>query len=162
MSTYYFVIVGHNDNPIYEKEFSTVNKELRVSREKIEWGSEVSQLHCVSTPPQKEDHRHLSQFIAHAALDLVDEHKWKTANMQLKSIDRFNQWFVSAFITASQIRFIIVHDNKNDEGIKNFFNEMYDTYIKHSMNAFYKINTPIKSAMFEKKSEIFGRKYLLS
>lgn len=32
MSTYYFVIVGHNDNPIYEKEFSTVNKELRVSR----------------------------------------------------------------------------------------------------------------------------------
>ncbi|ALC43180.1 l-3-72Dh [Drosophila busckii] len=139
MSTYYFAIVGHNDNPIYEKEFSTVNKEQR-----------------------KEDHRHLSQFIAHASLDLVDEHKWKTANMQLKSIDRFNQWFVSAFITASQIRFIIVHDNKNDEGIKNFFNEMYDTYIKHSMNSFYKINTPIKSPMFEKKSEIFGRKYLLS
>ncbi|XP_030385441.1 probable trafficking protein particle complex subunit 2 [Scaptodrosophila lebanonensis] len=139
MTTYYFVIVGHNDNPIFEKEFTTLNKEMR-----------------------KEDHRHLSQFIAHAALDLVDEHKWKTASMQLKSIDRFNQWFVSAFITASQIRFIIVHDNKNDEGIKSFFNEMYDTYIKHSMNAFYKINTPIKSTMFEKKAEIFGRKYLLT
>lgn len=159
MSTYYYVIVGHNDNPIYEKEFSTVNKELRVCRVLIS----ITCLTKLCFPPtQKEDHRHLSQFIAHAALDLVDEHKWKTANMQLKSIDRFNQWFVSAFITASQIRFIIVHDNKNDEGIKNFFNEMYDTYIKHSMNAFYKINTPIKSAMFEKKSEIFGRKYLLS
>ena len=158
MSTYYFVIVGHNDNPIYEKEFSTVNKEQRVCR---------GRLLIVKFPThnfhlQKEDQRHLSQFIAHAALDLVDEHKWKTANMQLKSIDRFNQWFVSAFITASQIRFIIVHDNKNDEGIKNFFNEMYDTYIKHSMNAFYKINTLIKSPMFEKKAEIFGRKYLLS
>lgn len=158
MSTYYFVIVGQNDNPIYEKEFSTLNKELRVCRP----GQRLIELCKYILLLQKEDHRHLTQFIAHAALDLVDEHKWKTANMQLKSIDRFNQWFVSAFITASQIRFIIVHDNKNDEGIKNFFNEMYDTYIKNSMNAFYRINTPIKSPMFEKKSEIFGRKYLLS
>ncbi|XP_017490077.1 PREDICTED: probable trafficking protein particle complex subunit 2 [Rhagoletis zephyria] len=139
MATYYFVIIGHNDNPIFEMEFTTVNKEMR-----------------------KEDSRHLSQFIAHAALDLVDEHKWRTANMQLKSIDRFNQWSVSAYVTASQIRFIIVHDNKNDDGIKNFFNEMHETYIKHSMNPFYKINTPIKSPIFEKKAQLFGRKCLLS
>lgn len=95
-------------------------------------------------------------------MDLVDEHKWKTQNMHLKSIDRFNQWFVSAFVTASQIRFLIVHNNKNDEGIKNFFNEMYETYVKYSMNSFYKVNTPIKSPMFEKKAQLYGRKYLLS
>ena len=79
-----FCIVSSSDLPIYEHGFVT----------------------------QKES-AYLSHFILHSALDLVDELMWKSNNAcYLKTVDRYNELYVSAYVTPGNIRFLLLHESK--------------------------------------------------
>ncbi|CAF2973480.1 unnamed protein product [Rotaria socialis] len=140
-SSYYFVIVGHSDQVVYE----------------IELGGG-------SSGQTTTDNRHLNQFIAHAALDLVDEAMWRNTTTYLKQVDKFNEWIVSAYVTAGGLRFLFLYEHlprSGEDGLKNFLTEVYETYVKLLLNPFYVPDTPIRSAAFDKKIQTIARKWNL-
>uniref|UniRef100_A0A1I8IZQ7 RGS domain-containing protein n=1 Tax=Macrostomum lignano TaxID=282301 RepID=A0A1I8IZQ7_9PLAT len=48
-----------------------------------------------------------------------------------------------------------LHDTKNEDGIRHFFSEMFETYVKLALNPFYQPQSPIKSAAFDRKAQHF-------
>ncbi|TPX34162.1 hypothetical protein SmJEL517_g03093 [Synchytrium microbalum] len=127
------------DNPVYEAEFGPQTR---------------------ADTAKKEDHRHLNQFIVHAALDIVEDSMWGTSSMYLKVIDKYNEWLVSAYVSASGVKFMLLHDTPNVDGIRNFFVESHEMFVKILMNPFYELNAPITSPSFDTKVRASARKYL--
>ncbi|KRZ60901.1 Translationally-controlled tumor -like protein, partial [Trichinella nativa] len=96
---YYFAIVDMNDRLMFELNISKKNDF---------------------------DSMLLKQLIAHASLDIVDEAAAEQSHMMIKQVEKYNEWNISAFVTSSGVRFLMLHTAKNDEGIKNFFIEIYE------------------------------------
>ncbi|ORX35904.1 Sedlin [Kockovaella imperatae] len=103
--------------------------------------------------------RHMCQMIAHKSLDSVEEVMESTGALYLKNVDRHNEWTVSAFL-AGAIKFILLHDNKNDDGIRSFFLDLWEVFVKVSLNPFHSTNTPIRNPMFEARIRTIARRYL--
>ncbi|XP_022761590.1 trafficking protein particle complex subunit 2-like isoform X2 [Durio zibethinus] len=78
----------------------------------------------------------------------------------LKAIDRFNDLVVSVYVTAGHTRFMLLHDSRNDDGIKSFFQEVHELYIKILLNPLYLPGSRITSSHFDTKVRALARKYL--
>ncbi|KIY97195.1 Trafficking protein particle complex subunit 2, partial [Monoraphidium neglectum] len=98
-----FVIVGQQDHPIYEVDL---------------------------TGPKEQQAQYLHQFVLHAALDAVDEAMWGTKELHLKTVDRFNNLLVSAFVTPGGARLLLLHDGRGDDVVRAFFTDVYELYLR--------------------------------
>ncbi|KIW00587.1 uncharacterized protein PV09_07940 [Verruconis gallopava] len=176
--SFYFVIVGHRDNPLFEHEFGT-------SKSGGDGGSRFTQ-----------EQRRMNQFIVHASLDVAEEAQWGTQNMYLKYIDRYASSYIFCFLTGGNVKFLLLsnpetHSATNtlttpggrssaaasarlsaqgsmynptaaatEEGVKNFFVEVYDVWVKTLMNPFYHTDMVVKSPKFRERVAAAGRRYL--
>ena len=106
-----FVIVGKNE-PLFEAEIDTNS--------------------TTGSPSQNDLSTRQNYFVLHSALDLVEKSAWTTNNMYLRVVDKVNHQQVSTFLTAANVKFMLLHGGKGEEVVKNFFNEVYGYCVKVS------------------------------
>lgn len=109
---------------------------------------------------RREDAARSSQFILHAALDMVDLNQWNTQSNYLKVVDRHNEQLISAYITPGSVRFLILHEGKLEEGVRTFCGEIHEAYTKILLNPFYVPGSKITSKEFDSKVKASARRYL--
>lgn len=126
-------IVSPEDNPIFEASF-----------------------------PQAFAGKHVvvEQLVLHSSLDMVDEKMWETRDMYLKVVDRYNDQSISAFVTPSNYRFLLLHENRQEDGVKMFFTDLYNLFTKATLNPLYVDFQPITSTLFRDKVMLLARKHL--
>ncbi|KAI0544586.1 Sedlin [Xylaria curta] len=168
--SYYFVIVGTQDNPLFEHEFGT---------------SKAGGDGQARFPDQA---RHMNQFIVHSSLDIVEEVQWGTGQMYLKCVDRFFNNYVSCFLTGGNVKFMLLHQPpssavsstggaanprsststiatnptspQTEEAVRSFMLEVYENWVKAIMSPFYHVNMEVRSPVFRQRVAAAGRKYL--
>lgn len=100
----------------------------------------------------------------------------------LKVVDKFFNNYISCFVTAANVRFLLLHQPigsssssssrsstsiaanptspATEEAIRNFFVEVYENWVKAIMSPFYKVNMEVKSPIFRQRVAAAGKKYL--
>lgn len=171
--SYYFAIISPTDSPLFELTFGTSKA----------GGDGVARFRNGETS------RYMNQFIVHAALDVVEEVQWLTPNMWLKVIDSYapTNSHVSCLVTGSNHRFMLLHQptpmptssagsrastissnsiphnptgSQTEDAIRQYMSEIYELWIKATMNPFYRLNSPIVSPVFRQRATAAGRKWL--
>ena len=64
---------------------------------------------------------------------------------------------VSAFITAAQVKFLLLHDGKSDDTIKQFFKDVYEVYLRVMLNPFFNSGVRITSPSFTQRVRSIAR-----
>ena len=110
--------------------------------------------------PKAKEINYKDELIAYASLDMVELSEWQTNNMYLKQVDKFDDSIIHCFVTPGRMRFLLLHKGKSDDSIKNFFNDVYEYYVKALLNPFIDKNTKISSKTFDAKVNNLMKRHL--
>lgn len=120
----YFCIVTRDDGLIYDKDIDLADK-IRVNA--------------------------IAQFVVHASLDMVDIKSDLCSDMFLGKVDEFGAYHISAFVTATRTRFLLLFDPSllSENAISAFFNGARTLFAKARQNPFYADGEVLASDWFD-------------
>ncbi|KAF4670857.1 RNA-binding protein 42 [Perkinsus chesapeaki] len=124
---------------------------------------------------RRDDSPHLDQFVMHSSLDVIDEVMWTTTDNFFPMVDRFNDFLISAFVGASNVRFLLLHRHasvrspqqleQDVQNIRTFFQEVHQLFVKVQMNPLYGLKTTggrqVRCRHFDSAVKELGRRLLL-
>jgi hypothetical protein len=68
---------------------------------------------------------------------------------------------VHCLITPSNAKLLLLHENENEEKIKNFFNEVYDLFVKAVMNPFYDPKEKLNIEQFDHRVRMSAKRIFI-
>ncbi|MBE3042276.1 hypothetical protein IMZ48_06790 [Candidatus Bathyarchaeota archaeon] len=104
-----------------------------------------------------------------------------TAHRYLKHIDRFFNNYISAYVTPTNAKFLLLHQPAaptgpsvrasssiaanptspaTEEAVRSFFAEVHENWVKAAMSPFYRADMEVSSPVFRARVAAAGRKYL--
>ena len=122
----FFVIVGPGDALLYSREFP----ETRVKEEK-------------ATSLQ------LREFVMYAALDPAEESAWGTTKYPLGVIDKYESYYISAYVTPSLLKLMMMQDDVPRDNVQPFFHEVHELVLRYILNPFTDLREKIESKAFD-------------
>lgn len=136
------VVVGDNDEPVFLKD-------LRLAGQKDE-GNNIEE--------------YLYHFVLHSALDAVAEKQWQLQLSQtyLGVVDTFREYSVSALVTVSGTKFLLLHRGLSDVNVRTFLKGAYAAWLRIAVNPLNDREESIDSAAFETKMLSISSKFLSS
>ncbi len=77
----------------------------------------------------------------------------------MRTVDRFNDQIVSAYICPSGARLLLLHGGHNEDAIGAFFKDVHELLAKQLLNPFQKFDAPIVSEVFDKRVRAIAKHY---
>jgi trafficking protein particle complex subunit 2 len=142
-----FIIVGGGD-PIYEIDLGNPAGKS---------GSDSSSLSLVSA-----ERGYLHQFVAHSSIDVIETSMWTNDFCYLKLVDKFDSYCTSAYVTLGGRYFLLLHDGRDEDQLRLFFQEAHDIYARYLMNPFIEADGPISCIDFDSMIGAAARKLSLA
>lgn len=110
--------------------------------------------------PAQDRPQYLYHFVLHASLDAVEDVEWTSPGSFLGAVDRFNSLIVSAHVTWSRARLLLLHDGRPEDAVRSFLKDVGDAFVRAAASPFFDPSAHLESPTFARRVRFAAKTHL--